>query len=247
MNVAVGGAVAAAMLAGTAAVLTSTSPPTQSDNHDIATEPPSPTKTVRYDNAAPLPGETTAINLSEPVEVTATGTSSVNLGPRPEGATAVDVSVVCLTAGRIVYPDGASMVCGGPADEAAIADPRSTNYTLIDLAEGQTSITFRAKENVQWKVVTKYVRTRTSDWGTNAKGETFGVERDGKSPDLIAVYTTDGKQGYAYTKNLDGRWPVPTSPADALAQQEANEGNTLSVPVYQSDGETLIGEFISGP
>ena len=113
----------------------------------------------------------------------------------------------------------------------------------MDPTPEQTSLRLEAKEDVGWKAVANYVRTETSEWGVNAKGETFGVQRNGKSPDLIAVYTTDGKQGYAYVKDLDGRWPVPTSPADALAQQEANEGKSRSVPVYESDGETVIGEY----
>lgn len=245
INAGIGSAIAATVVAVTAALLISPTPSTQSDGRDIATEPPSPTETVRYEDAGPLPEATTAIDLSEPVTVTGTGTSTVELGSRPEGATAANVSVVCLTAGRIVYPNGASAVCDEPASDNEIADPRSANYILIDLAPGQTSLRFRARADVGWKVVASYVRTETSEWGVNAKGETFGVQRHGKSPDLIAVYATNGKQGYAYVKDLD--WPVPTSPADARAQQEANEGRTRSIPVYESDGETLIGEYTNGP
>lgn len=246
INAGVGGGVAAAVIAATAVLLISPPSSTQSDSHDIATEPPSPTETVRYDpTAGALPGATTVIDFSEPVAVTGTGTSTVELGSRPDGATAANVSVVCLTAGRIVYPDGASIVCDAPASESEIADPRSANFGLIDLDPGQTSMRFRAKPDVGWKVVVNYVRTETSAWGVNAKGETFGVQRRGKSPDLLAVVTTDGEQGYAYVKDLDG--PMPTSPADALAQQEANEGQSRSVPVYESDGETIIGEYTIGP
>lgn len=246
INAGVGGGVAAAVIAVTAALLISPPSSTQSDSHDIATEPPSPTETVRYDpDVGSLPGATTVIDLSEPVAVTGTGTSTVELGSRPDGATAANVSVVCLTAGRIVYPDGASIVCDAPASDSEIADPRSVNYSLIDLDPGQTSLQFRAKADVGWKVVANYVRTETSAWGVNAKGETFGVQRGGKSPDLIAVVTTDGKQGYAYVEDLDG--PMATSPADALAQQEANEGQSRSVLVYESNGETIIGEFTVGP
>ena len=244
----IGGGVAAAVIAVTAALLVSDPSSTQSDSHDIATEPPAPTETLRQDpTLGQLPGATTAIDLTDPVAVTGTGTSTVELGSRPDNATAATVSVVCLTAGRIVYPDGASIVCDAPASEGEIADPRSANYGLIDLDPGQTSLTFRAKPDVGWKVVANYVRTETSAWGVNAKGETFGVQRGGKSPDLIAVVTTDGEQGYAYVKDLDGRWTVPTSPADALAQQEADEGQSRSVPVYESDGETIIGEYTVGP
>jgi hypothetical protein len=243
IQVGVGCAVAATVVAVSAALSMSTSPPTQSDRQDIATEPPSPTETVRYEDVGPLPGSTKAIQLSEPIAVMGNGTRTVELGSRPAAATAVNVSVVCLTAGRIVYPDGSSIVCDDPASKSEIADPRSANYMLIDLAPEQSSLRLRAKEDVGWKVVANYVRTETSDWGINAKGETFGVQRDGKSPDLIAVYTTDGKQGYAYVKDFDGLAP----PADALAQQESSEDRSRLVPVYESDGETIIGEFISGP
>lgn len=242
----VGGAAAAvAVVAAALFILPPSSRP--SDSRDIATEPPAPTETVRYEDAAPLPGATTVIDLSAPVAVTQTGTSTVQLGSRPSGATAANVSVACLTAGRIAYPDGASIVCGKPSSEGEIVDPRSANYGLIDLDPGQTSLRFRAKADVRWKVVANYVRTETSEWGLNAKGETFGVQRHGKSPDLIAVYTTDGNQGYAYVKDLDGRFPVPTSAADALAQQETDEGRSHSVPVYESDGETTIGAYTIGP
>ena len=40
--------------------------------------------------------------------------------------------------------------------------------------------------------------------------------------------------------------PTPTSPADAIAQQEANQGRTHTIPVYESDGTTVIGEFTIG-
>ena len=245
VNVAVAGVVTAAVVAGATTVLVAASPTTQPDLRNIATEPASPTESVRYDESEPLPGATTAVELGEPLEVAATGTSTVSLGPRPAGATAAKVSVACLTAGRIEYPDGSSIECDRPAPEDEIADPARSNYALVDLDPGQTTLRFQAPERVGWKVVATYVRTETSAWGVNAKGETFGVQRHGKSPDLIAIVTTDGKQGYAYVKDLD--WPAPTSPADALAQQKANEGRSRSVPVYESDGETIIGEYSRGP
>ncbi|WP_162799169.1 hypothetical protein [Nocardioides sp. 616] len=242
-NAALAGVSSAAAIAA-AAVLAGGTPTKQPDSLNIATDPASPTASVGYDQSKPLPGVPTAVELGEPVVVTATGSSTVNLGPRPDGATAVNVSLACLTAGRIKYPDGASIKCDGPAPDDQIIDPTSSNHALLALAPGQTSLTFQAPEGVGWKVVAIYVRTEMSEWGVNAKGETFGVQRNGRSPDLIAVVTTDGKQGYAYVEDLEG--PVPTSPADALAQQEANEGKKRSVPVYESDGETLIGEYVSG-
>jgi hypothetical protein len=48
-----------------------------------------------------------------------------------------------------------------------------------------------------------------------------------------------------YAKDLaaaDG--PMPTSPAQALAQQKANQGKSTSINVYKSDGKTVIGVFV---
>lgn len=242
---AVVGVVAAVVVAGGAAVLTAGTPSARTDRTDLATQPPPTTPYIRIDTSGPLPGATTTVDLADPVVVSRTGTSSVELGPRPAAATAARVSVACLTAGRVEYPDGASIECDRADSSDRVADPTKGNYALVDLAPGQTSLTFRAGAGVGWKVVATYVRTETTEWGVNAKGETFGVQRDGRSPDLLAVVTTDGRQGYAYVADLDGPEP-PTSPADALAQQETDAEARRSVPVYESDGETLIGEFLAG-
>lgn len=236
----------AATAAVAAALLVSTSPATQSESTRIATEAPSPIRTddVTYEDPGPLPGSTTTVDLSAAVEVTGAGTSTVDLGARPDRANAANVTVMCLTAGRIEFPDGGSSVCEDPPTDEELADPRSGAHMLVHLEPGQTTLTFKARPEVGWKVVATYVRATTSEWGVNATGETYGVQRNGKTPDLVAVFTTDGKLGYAYATELDG--PVPTSPADALAQQEAQAGRSRSVSVYESDGETVIGEFLVG-
>jgi hypothetical protein len=97
------GVATAAVVAVATAALGGTTPTTQPDSGHIATEPPTPSETLRYEpSGPPLPGETTVTDLNDPVA--ATGTSTVALGPRPRGATAANVSVVCLTAGRICTP-----------------------------------------------------------------------------------------------------------------------------------------------
>jgi hypothetical protein len=240
------GTVAATVVVVATAVLVSTSSTTQSDSTRVATAPPTPTRTadVTYEDPGPLPGSTTTVDLGAPVEVTAAGTSTVDLGAHPDGANAANVSVMCLTSGRIEFPDGGSMVCEDPPTDAELADPRSGARMLVDLEQGQTTLTFKARPDVGWKVVATYVRATTSEWGVNANGETYGVQRLGKTPDLVAVFTIGGKQGYAYASELNR--PVPTSPADALEQQEAQAGDSRSVPVYELDGETVIGEFLAG-
>jgi hypothetical protein len=83
------------------------------------------------------------------------------------------------------------------------------------------------------------------DWPRNAAGQTYGVQGNSSvAPDLIRVEATNGKTGYVDSKqlaNLDG--PAPTSPKEALDWQKAHEGETVSIPVYLSDGKTVVGKF----
>lgn len=53
---------------------------------------------------------------------------------------------------------------------------------------------------------------------------------------------TNGKSGYAYFTDLN--LPLPTSPAEAQTQQEENRGKRRVIPVYTSDGTTVIGQFV---
>lgn len=84
---------------------------------------------------------------------------------------------------------------------------------------------------------------------TNASGLTYGsslwATRPEDEPDLIAAEATNGKAGYVYATDLEG--PEPSSPAEALAQQAANMGKTRTIPVYEANGRTVIGEFIIEP
>ncbi|HEY3373726.1 MAG TPA: hypothetical protein VGK02_01505 [Candidatus Aquicultor sp.] len=85
-------------------------------------------------------------------------------------------------------------------------------------------------------------------WPKNEQGVTYGSGLDAKSledePDLIRVEATNGKEGYAYRTDLEG--PDPSSPAAAVAQQKARGGKPRVIPVYEVDGVTQIGVFLSG-
>lgn len=195
-----------------------------------------------------LPGGTRVTHLSEAVTVTGTGTDTVDLGPRPAGATGVAMVLDCLSAGEFTYPDGAQMICrAGDAGRQSVSDEdyAAASY-VIDLAQDAEEIEIgTATEGARWRLTTTYVSTELTDWGVNAKGETFGVENENGSPDLIAVMATNGTQGYAYGADLAAAYgPEPTSPDHALEMQEERAGQFVSVPVYESDGETVVGEFV---
>ncbi len=82
----------------------------------------------------------------------------------------------------------------------------------------------------------------------NEAGETYGSlvvthsvieEYVKRPPDLIAVVATNGREGYV--KKTDFISDSPRNPKEALEQQSSNADKTI--PVYKTDGVTVIGEF----
>lgn len=191
-----------------------------------------------------LPGADAVVTHGRPVTGTYTGTATIDLGPRPAGVTQMSIALRCLDAGRITSQNGASVVCSQKDVDREGSDPSTSD--IIDLEPGQTTMTISAADDIRWWMALSYVTSTATPWATNANGDTYGVANELGSPDLVAVWATNGREGYAYSRELDAaRGPLPTSPADALAQQETSP-RTASVPVYESDGTTLIGEFILG-
>jgi hypothetical protein len=189
-----------------------------------ATDAVDPTAEVTWETPASLlPGATRVVDLSEPLTTEGVGTQTVRLGDRPRGATAVTISLTCLSAGSYQWPDGGSLRCD-EADVKASAD-HATASLRRELAPGDTTIVITASNDAAWRIETTYVRTEPTDWATNANGQTYGtVKEGGAEPDLESAYATNGRLGYVVTADLDSDVPK-------------------SIPVYESDGETVIGEF----
>ena len=86
----------------------------------------------------------------------------------------------------------------------------------------------------------------------NAHGQTYGSAAKATTPhnepDLILVVATNGKTGYA--KRADLEPASPANPAQAVAAQKANAADgavRAPIPVYESDGTTIIGQFAFSP
>ena len=185
-----------------------------------------------------LPGGEHVTPLSSPVTETYTGTATVELGPVPDGATGIEMELTCLTAGTFELPGSAGLACS-----AADAGSRTgwNGYT-IPLAPGQHSVTITTDPQSRWQLKAEYVKQERTEWGVNAKGETYGVEIPGVGiPDLLAVAATNGQEGYAYAQDLYSG-PGPASPEDA-AKNFSTPRPPREIPVYLSDGETQIGIF----
>lgn len=89
-------------------------------------------------------------------------------------------------------------------------------------------------------------------YSKNELGQTYGSAISASSPetepDLILVIATNGSEGYVSKADLDvanGTAAASNfkSPADALEWQKSKAGQSVSIPVYQSNGKTVIGSF----
>jgi hypothetical protein len=189
----------------------------------------------------PAPGVDEVTRLSEPRVHDGAGTETVELGVRPAGATSLSTELTCLTAGRIRWPDGAAMSCDA-------ADVPDTGRHVMELAQLEDGFVVRAPAGLQWRIRTTYVRVEPTDWGVNANGDTYGAANDRGEPDLLAVVATNGHRGYVYRDELEHASGGDVStPAEALARQEAHGDETVSIPAYESDGVTIVGEFVVRP
>ena len=87
---------------------------------------------------------------------------------------------------------------------------------------------------------------RPAPFETNAAGETFGSALGAEiDPDLILASGVDGVVGYVRAADLNG--PDFSSPEEALRYQEEHgllSGQDREVPLYDSDGKTVIGTFV---
>lgn len=179
---------------------------------------------------ANLPGTTTYTTLGDVVlEGTYTGTATLDLGAPPEGADVVFLDITCTEGGDMSvrtagpYESGAEWNCSNPIrkDTIHINDGRMPD-------PGTSTITITADAGTEWSVVARYASAYTSEWGVNANGQTYGVPNDSGIPDLTAAQATNGKIGYILQDDL---W---------------NADGKSTIPVYESDGTTVIGEFPLG-
>jgi hypothetical protein len=189
----------------------------------------------------PLPGGQAVTQLGAPITQTQTGTGTVELGSVPSGATNVSVKLTCLSAGTFVFPDGASMTCS----TSDAGTPSSFTTYSLSLSPVEHAITIRTAAGNRWQLTAEYVNQVTTTWKVNANGQTYGVENSHGVPDLIAAVASNGRQGYIKKNELDAaNGSNVTSQAEALKWQQAHAGATTDIPVYDSDGTSVIGQFV---
>lgn len=99
-------------------------------------------------------------------------------------------------------------------------------------------------------VIANILHTTTdSIFPVNQNGETYGslgdVNTPGKEPDLVSAKGEDGTEGYLKLKDMWGE--QPNNPEEAVAymkkQEEEKAKGHKYIPLYASEGKTVIGKF----
>ena len=209
-----------------------------------------PTAVLGAPVAAPagvIPGAPIISLLGAPTSQTVTAKTSIPLEPRPAAATHARVTIAPVSVGSLSF-----------GTDAAGNNPSGVWNDVADLGGGATWYDFPLNDSVDTLYLTpaggftgtvtiQYVNHVPTLLGVNPSGQTYGVSGSAAhgEPDLVAVTATNGRDGYAFATALQGG-PQPTSPTDALTQQKSNAGKSHTIPVYESDGVTVIGEFDIG-
>ncbi len=180
-----------------------------------------------------LPGSPDVAPLAPSVSVTGEGTQTVELGAPPAGTTELEIRLACLTPGTFLTADGASLVC-----DASSAGTGAMGWHL-SVVTGQHSTVITAGAGERWRLVATYSRVTDTAWGVNADGLTYGVANDRGTPDLVAAIASNGRVGYVYSRDM---FPPP----GPTGLQIGGHSEPRTIPVYTSDGHTVIGQQMIG-
>jgi hypothetical protein len=193
------------------------------------------------------PGAPVDTPLANIVTATRTGSATVKLGPPPAKSTHLSLILTCRTIGTFYFPNGSGMSCDATDLRRPFPEGQQASE-VAPLTPGQNAVTITTSAHASWTLQAVYVNQVTTPWGTNAADQTYGVQNQKGTPDLIAVVVDHGKaQGYVKASELScaERGDVKT-PVQALTWDKESQNRNISIPAYKSDGTTVIGSFIIG-
>lgn len=197
--------------------------------------------------AGVIPGSPIISLLGAPVTQAVNAAATTSLKSRPALATHARVTITPTKAGSLSFgTDPAGNNPSGSWTVDDIASGHGATWYDFPLDASVSDLHLRPAGGFAGAITIQYLHYVPTQVGVNARGQTYGVSGSGDrgEPDLVAVEATNGKAGYANATDLQGT--MPTSPADAVAQQQANQGRRHTIPVFESDGTTVIGEFSFG-
>ncbi|MDR9748563.1 hypothetical protein RJQ12_24505 [Paenibacillus taichungensis] len=93
-----------------------------------------------------------------------------------------------------------------------------------------------------------HISPKNMNYPKNKNGQTYGSSANATSPEtepeLISAIGEDGTEGYVLKKDLDGE--LPKLPWEAIAIQNSRSPEGRDIPLFDVDGETVIGVFHVG-
>ncbi|WP_062132671.1 hypothetical protein [Demequina aestuarii] len=190
------------------------------------------------------PGGEIVTPLGEPKTMATHGPGTLDLGQAPDEATAIKYRLDCLTPGHFEIEGSGSVVCG---EDDILAGTAWTGGQIPLDAVSDGMVEIRASVYDEWSLTASYIAAEPVPLAVNENGETYGTDAFDARPDLILAWATNGREGYIRRAELDAaHGPMPTSPAHALEMQATPPPRPDTIPVYESDGITVIGEFSVG-
>jgi hypothetical protein len=192
------------------------------------------------------PGTSVDTQLGSVVIATRTGTATIEMGTPPAGTTDVSLKLTCLTVGTFDFPNGSRMTCS--AVDLSKPSAERTTSEVEPISPGVDALTIVTSSKATWTLQATYVNQVSTAWGINANGQTFGVPNQNGTPDLVAVFADNPKiQGYVKESDLNcAAGGDISSPAEAAVWDKVSQNRNVSIAVYQSDGETVVGTFTVG-
>jgi len=132
---------------------------------------------------------------------------------------------------------------------AAGPTTKGKNYYAMGLIQMWNGTAYSQTSLISTATITAF---SVGIYQTNANGQTYGsaadVILDEMLPDLILVIGVNENEGYVYASELNA--DKPSNPTEVVAYleklQEMKDNGIFSIiiPVYESDGETIIDEFV---
>ena len=200
---------------------------------------------LAYATGLLLPGRDEIFPVGEPITIHGQGTQKLDLGTPPPNANGIEYHITCETLGDFTLSEnGPRISCNRVPDSMSVIQALTEKDTCTNhhMASTDTALALQAEDNSHWTVVARFVTIVPTSWGINAAGQTYGAENCAGTPTLVGVEASNGVEGYVYSADLTS-WE-PANPEEA-ALGNPNPGE-CSVPVYASDGVTVLGEFVFG-
>ncbi|TQO20134.1 hypothetical protein FB472_1747 [Rhodoglobus vestalii] len=138
--------------------------------------------------------------------MTNTGTASVDLGAIPANATGVIVDLTYISdTGQVAMRTIPTADYPGGSMSGVICSTGHTSRTdnVMVPGDGTTLITIAAAPGTKWTATAQYATSTATEWGINARGQSYGVPNVNGFPDLTSMRASNGERGYVITREHD--------------------------------------------